>query len=268
MKKFGKIFLLTLVVVGLVISFVGCAIAGGSTDDLDGTKTEFLWDTTNESTTDYKRFYKSFGGVNPKEVNHATVEIVAENPKDGWSGMVFGLESKTNTEENNKKYDNFFVLAMKVGTDNKAYYYLSFFKDVDPKDIESAPSFGTEIMLINSDIIPNSVGIYPSPEGKLTACVKVEVSETTNLIVKAGPDKDNLVVVDTIDVSNIEGLSKDSDGNYTIPASYSMKSAKAKIGAYGQLSKADKDNPRRVAKTTFKVIDSDPAPENLCAVEE
>lgn len=256
MKKFGKIFLLTLVVVGLVISFVGCAgLEGGNQDGLEKTKKyDLTWKEENDGTTQYTRFYKQFGSV--ETVSDALVEITAKKPENGWSGMVFGLTKNKEKNEAGNNTVNFFVLAMRTysGVPN---YYLSYFPNVDPDDIQDKATFSDdEIELIATQAIPSNFGFSVADDGSLTSYVRVTVSEEgegTDLIVKAGADEENLYTVMTIDAT--EYMGEDIDN------------AKAGIGAYGQITTGTAAEPKDV-ETRYYVIESTPARGQLVAVEE
>lgn len=233
---------------------VGCKGVGANTDDIEGNKYQKTWNSQNTSRDKFVRTYQQFGS---RDVTYALIEVTATYPDNGWTGVNFGITKTGKKNDKNEDIINFYNLALRK-SQGKLYYYLSYFSNVDPSNIESADSFGSEQYIIATDSgagteLPSKFGLSTAEDGSLKFYVKLELTENGNAVaVKLGKAEDSMEPVGTYTTSTYN------------PA---VENAKGGIGLYAQISKATEANPTLPAKASWEVIESDPS-RTLLAAED
>ena len=235
----------------LALAFVmGCAGLGSGDEDVDGGNKEKTWKTTNESTAEYKRMFQTFGGS--KNFTEAVITINAKYPKNGWSGVLFGLtenDDKASTGKD-KNTINFYNVSFRVSESGQIMYYTSYFSNVDQDDFPNnkTESYGQETVITNTTTVPTDAGLTLNEDGSLNLAVKVMWFQKEGVDVGTwdlyyGPSV-------TQATKHKEALTSD-----TVVAKEIVKGG---LAAYGQVTKAaNKDNPR-VVETVWKVESSKP----------
>lgn len=127
MKNFVKNFLLVLVAVGLVISFVGCGAMKENVEEHKATKDnkwEHTWVAEYEN-DQYIRSALQFGTGNDK-IDYVDVNVKMEYPKMGKAGLIFGLNNTKEEGEDGKsvkKYNYYLIgVGQRRGTSNLEWY--------------------------------------------------------------------------------------------------------------------------------------------------
>lgn len=248
MKK-TKVLLAGALVLALGL-VMGCSGLGSGDESVEGNNKEKHWKETNDSTTDYKRMFQSFGSS--KSFTEAVITIDAKYPKNGWSGVLFGLTENNDkaTTGKDKNTINFYNVSFRVSEDDKIMYYTSYFANVDQDDFpkNTGESYGNETVITNTKEVSTDAGLSVNPDGSLNLAVKVMWTQKEGTKVGTwdlyyGPSV-------TQSTKHREILTSGSETAREIE--------KGGLAAYGQISTAqNKDNPR-VVDTTWKVDSSKP----------
>ena len=225
-----KKILLGGLVVLLALFVVGCS-SGVGDDEVTGGNKNKEWDTSNDSTTTYKRMYQTFGSS--KNFTEAEIQITAEYPKNGWSGILFGMD------ENQDGTVNFYNISFKASGDTP-YYYVSRFEDVDMDNFAdfTGETYGSETELV----APTAATNLSLEDGKLNVFVNLQWEESGGAglwTVKFGPER-------TL-------LDKDISDDLV----YSTN--KGKLAAYGQITKAAEEGFAIRVKSKWSLLSSSPS---------
>ena len=266
MKKFGKV-LLALVVVGLVISFVGCGGFKLNEEEHKANpdnKLEHTWVAEYE-TDNYVRSALQFGTGKDK-LTEATVNVKMKYPQYGKSGVIFGLtfpEYITTDEEGKEvkeKRFSYYLLGVGevIGT-NTLDWYIQRCDNLTSLSggNNSSETADTSNGAFTTDIVDNTVLSVPHKSGEaIEYDVKVVFVEDETM---------KELYKDTL----LEGF-----GSYTVQlvfvgevvAEKSFDNVPGTIASYGMISpKAEKP---QLVDTTWTVQDDYKGTVNLSAVEE
>lgn len=263
MKKFGKIFLLTLVVVGLVISFVGCkAMDDSVAEHTEGAdKYEHVWEATYDvKDGKYIRSALQFGSGSDK-LETATVDIKTLYPQNGKAGLMFGLHGVKDAE--GKDVWNTYVLGIgeKAGGSSELYIYIDYLKGLLKLTEGDSENLGEA----------KQTSIFPSYSFTMGGRRSGDVLDVT---VKIKYTQDQTENDGTYTVSFWDGetqLGRDIEwihGENVNGESISSKvaeQAKGTIASYGMVSGASAGEKK--VDITWNV-DKDSVPVTLAAVEE
>ena len=262
MKKFGKV-LLALVVVGLVISFVGCA--GFKLNEADHkanpeNKLEHTWVAEYE-TDSYVRSALQFG-TGKDELTDVTVNVKMKYPQYGKSGVIFGLtfpEYVTTDEEGKEtkeKRFSYYLLGVGeiIGTNQLDWYIqrcenLTSLSGGNNSNETADSSNGADVY----DVVDNTPLSVPYKSGE-------EIEYDVKVV---------FVENELFKDSELEGF-----GTYTVQLLFggevvverTLSNFPGTIASYGMISpKAEKP---QLVDTTWTVQDGYKGTANLSAVEE
>ena len=243
MKK-AKVLLAGALVLALGL-VMGCKGLGSGDESVtkDGAK-KLSWNTTNEDSQNYRRFFQQFGSSSYK-LTEGVVKLTMKYPGEGKTGIVFGL---TENKQGNKDTVNFYVFGIgeKKGGSTELQWYVDYYSGVDKESLTTSSS---------SDKIGGT-------QKELQGLTDVDASKfphTKGSPVEAWVDLEYNSDAETYTITFGPGETTRGAITYTTPKhseTSATTDAQGVLGAYGMLSMADAGVTH--ADNTYEVISSKP----------